>query len=343
MTPDIILEDTPTPSEPLLRLLKSHLPHSLPVLRRLQFALNFSGGRTPHTHVLYAHYPGDDTNDTKGGHFAAGCVDLSRGPETQLWIYSSLEHAANNNNHSKPDAMLRDGYSPIIKADDAEEERALTLVLAILRRIKAVAAAASTSNSGSDDVHDGNEGGNRTGEGAPDILVGSLHETVRQGLLARGVRMSKAPAVGPEVDWEFCGKWLFRVEDFPVPPAEGRHEEGLPEGMRWDRVRKEDVGVVLARTSIKRKELDDGTPIAWAFMGDIMESLGLDGTLMTLHVEEEYRQRGLAKALACKLMREHLQDYGDDCWGAADVFVENHKSQALCRSIGGKNSWTLSW
>jgi hypothetical protein len=47
--------------------------------------------------------------------------------------------------------------------------------------------------------------------------------------------------------------------------------------------------------------------------------------------------------LACKLMQEHLLDYGDDGWGAADVFCENHKSQALCRSIGGKNSWTLSW
>jgi hypothetical protein len=42
-------------------------------------------------------------------------------------------------------------------------------------------------------------------------------------------------------------------------------------------------------------------------------------------------------------MREHIQDYGDDGWGAADVFEGNYKSQALCRSIGGKNSWTHSW
>lgn len=42
-------------------------------------------------------------------------------------------------------------------------------------------------------------------------------------------------------------------------------------------------------------------------------------------------------------MRGHLHEYGDDGWGAADVFVENSKSQAFCRSIGGKLSWTLSW
>ncbi|KAK0632153.1 hypothetical protein B0T14DRAFT_419552, partial [Immersiella caudata] len=83
--------------------------------------------------------------------------------------------------------------------------------------------------------------------------------------------------------------------------------------------------------------LGDGTPAAWAFLA------GLDGTLMTLHVEEPYRGKGLAKALACRLMRDHLKDYGDDGWGAADVFLSNLKGQAVCKSIGGKPSWTSSW
>jgi hypothetical protein len=42
-------------------------------------------------------------------------------------------------------------------------------------------------------------------------------------------------------------------------------------------------------------------------------------------------------------MRDHLRDYGDDGWGAADVFVLNDKSKGFCRSIGGKLSWTISW
>jgi hypothetical protein len=88
--------------------------------------------------------------------------------------------------------------------------------------------------------------------------------------------------------------------------------------------------------------------------------LGFDGSIMTVHVEvsneqlhwnqpsadypkEPYRRLGLAKALACKLMGQHLPDYGDDGWGAADVFIGNYKSEALCRSIGGRRAWIDSW
>ena len=60
-------------------------------------------------------------------------------------------------------------------------------------------------------------------------------------------------------------------------------------------------------------------------------------------MQEPYRRLGLAKAVACKLMRDHLDDYGDDGWGAADVFVLNQSSQAMCKSIGGILSWTISW
>lgn len=51
----------------------------------------------------------------------------------------------------------------------------------------------------------------------------------------------------------------------------------------------------------------------------------------------------MAKALACRLMQDKLKDFGDDGWGAADVFVSNLKSQGVCKSIGGEPSWTSSW
>ena len=44
-------------------------------------------------------------------------------------------------------------------------------------------------------------------------------------------------------------------------------------------------------------DLEDVDPIAWAFLAP-------DGSLMTLHVEEPYRGRGLAKMLVEKLFRE---------------------------------------
>jgi hypothetical protein len=262
-TTPIHLGDTPIPTTPLalLTLLTSHLPHSLPVLRRLQFAANFPGGSTPHTHVLYARHTdqeedqgqdggggglGRDGGGAEGqgkgkGHFAVACVDLSRAPETQVWVYSSLEGGGGVEGEA-PAGGRGHGSGYHWEGRSSEEEAALDLVLAVFRRIRAIA----SSHDGRADGSDGEEGGREGRE----ILVGSLHEIVRQGLLARGVGMDKASGVPAELDWEFCGKWLFRVEDLPVSGG----DESLPGGMRWDKVRKGDVGVVQARTSIKRQE-----------------------------------------------------------------------------------------
>jgi hypothetical protein len=249
------------------------------VLRRLQFAANFpggsgGGGSTPHTHVLYARHADQEEEDQdqdggggggglgrdgggaegqgKGkGHFAVACVDLSRAPETEVWVYSSLEggggsrgvdDGADGAEGEAPAGGRGHGSGYHWEGRSSEEEAALDLVLAVFRRIRAIA----SSHDGRADGSDGEEGGR---EGRK-ILVGSLHETVRQGLLARGVRMDKASGVPVELDWEFCGKWLFRVEDLTGSGCDG----SLPGGMRWDKVRKGDVGVVQARTSIKRQE-----------------------------------------------------------------------------------------
>lgn len=91
--------------------------------------------------------------------------------------------------------------------------------------------------------------------------------------------------------------------------------------------------MLLPRTALR---LDDGTPIAWGF-------LSLDGTLGTLHCEEPYRGRGLAKAVAAKVIRDHNQEFGDDGWCLADVHIDNVQSQGVCKSIGGKKGWRTSW
>ncbi|KAL2180402.1 uncharacterized protein P884DRAFT_327347 [Thermothelomyces heterothallicus CBS 202.75] len=345
----IQIHESPTPSPSLLEVLKAHLPHSLPVLRQLQIVQNFPQyGKTPHGRVLHAHYDHDHDHDydydseALGDHVAVAYVDLSVAPDTQVLVYSSLEDGERH--ETEPEAVIAaaaaaaaaaargggssggggggSGYARWAGRTERDEE-ALDLVVAVLRRIRAIAAA-----------------GAGTGDGAAEVLVGSLNESVRQGLLARGVRMRKSRNEPPGTAWEFCGKWLFRIGDLPL----SAHHDPLPEGMRWDRVREQDVDVVLKRTIIKRKpetllklpslaiRLDDGTAIAWGFMG-------LDGSVKTLHVEEAYRKKGLARALTCKLTRERVPDYGDDGWGAADVFVYNDKSKALFRSLGGKAHW----
>jgi len=82
--------------------------------------------------------------------------------------------------------------------------------------------------------------------------------------------------------------------------------------------------------------LRDGAPIAWAF-------IHMDGTLSTLHCEEPYRGKGIAKATAIKVMVDHNKEFGDDGWCVADVHIDNAQSQGVCKSIGGKIAWRISW
>lgn len=70
---------------------------------------------------------------------------------------------------------------------------------------------------------------------------------------------------------------------------------------------------------------------------------GPDGTLSTLHCEEPYRGRGLAKALAVKLIQDHVKGNGGDGYCFAHVAPDNVQSQAVCRSLGGEILWTTSW
>lgn len=273
----ILLEDTPTPSPALLARLNSHLPYSLPVLRRLQFAANFKGGRTDETHVLYARLgrgsgvdggcSGDGDDDDDGddtGHFAAAYVDISQGPETQVWVYSSLEPSAAvtvasaGGDHEGSEDLYSwaklgsDGGEGRVRS--AEEEEALDLVLALFRRIRKIAAGGPGG---------GGDGGDATTAPAP-VLAGTVHEILRHGLLVRGVRLLKPSGISAERDWEVCGKWLFRLEDLPMVAAkgdpsvgagtgDGRDSRGLPEGMRWDHARRSDIEAARARSNIKRR------------------------------------------------------------------------------------------
>jgi hypothetical protein len=84
--------DSRKPPKELLSVLEQHLPYSLPVLRRLQF-MNFPGGQTPDSHVLSTfgkELPAQD--------FAVAYLDFSRGPETEMWLYSSIENPETDGN-----------------------------------------------------------------------------------------------------------------------------------------------------------------------------------------------------------------------------------------------------
>lgn len=231
VTPPTVEAFSPTSIPPdLLTRLNAHLPHSLTVLRRLQFASRKAS--TPHSHILYAHSPSCPF-------FAAAFVDLSRGPETECWIYSTLQDAVPPN----PDATSSAALPSILPPDAADA--CARQVLALLRRVRAVESHFAAAGGAQEGLNEGHSRGY--------VRVGALHETVRQALMAAGVRVRATGVVPPGQDWEFYASWLIRVPgDLKGPDGEGG--DCLPDGCRWDVLRESDTGLVKSRTKIPKRE-----------------------------------------------------------------------------------------
>ncbi|KAF2754253.1 hypothetical protein EJ05DRAFT_153689 [Pseudovirgaria hyperparasitica] len=144
--------------------------------------------------------------------------------------------------------------------------------------------------------------------------------------------------------------YVFRVPD-GLP-----HGRELGRGLRWGKVREQDLDLVRIRSPIPKTHrtlkiwnsmsvysTTDGTKesgqehsseaVAWAF-------LGYDGSLSSMHVEPEYRGKGIAKTLAAKLFREYPEEDG---WALAYVGVGNRESEAVCEGIGGVSKAWVWW
>ncbi|KXJ95537.1 hypothetical protein Micbo1qcDRAFT_171892 [Microdochium bolleyi] len=309
----------------LLRLLEQHVPHSLPLLRRLQFT-RFPGGVTEHTRILFACSSGSGGGPSDGrpvdaqgddrlapadgpNSFAAAYVDFSRGPETEVWMYSSLEARGSE----LADQAVR-SYSPSKEDTDEEKEEEmkaleLDLAIAVLREIKVQR-----------DAYDADPNALPRRERV-EVLMGTLSERLRLAVVNAAATTTTGVRGGPTVTFpyvEIYDKWLMRLNGLPEIPASAlalltAESGGAGVGedlLHWTDVRREDVAMVLSRTSIPRKERtiillpsmalakNDGTLVAWAFLGP-------DSSLTSLHCEPEYRGKGLAKAVAIKILKEH--------------------------------------
>ncbi|KAK7969055.1 hypothetical protein PG988_008128 [Apiospora saccharicola] len=291
---DSVAVYTQNPPEDFLRLLSAHLPHSLSLLRRLQFT-RFPGGVTEHARILYASdapLP-SPLNDVKGvavaatehhHPFTAAYLDISRGPETQMWMYSTLERCGHNS---------ADRDEKTVKQRQDALGHAVS-VLGTVRRLKDEYAAVPSHSSPL----------------GPCVLVGTVSEALRTALQDEaGIASGN---VSP------YNKWLLDVRNLPPPADEREGRPLLDPGMRWGMVRSGDIPLVLSRSDVPRKDL---------------------------HCEEPYRGRGFAKAVAVKLLKERLQDYGgeDSTLCCAEVAQDNSSSQGVCKSLGGKVGWTVSW
>lgn len=164
------------------QVLTARLPQTLPVLRRLQF-MKIKGGRTANSLVL-ASFKGEVERCC-----VVAYLDFSRGPETEMWLYSSME----------------DGE--LTKAEEALCQEQIVALLSYARQIE--------------------RDFDRPRETPGIVLIGSLHEKALKALQRRGMveeatspnikfvfDTSKLPPAKPIPDHL---QWTtIRVKDIPL-------------------------------------------------------------------------------------------------------------------------------
>lgn len=101
-----------TVPEQLLALLTIQLPYSLPLLRRLQFTKFENGLRETARVILAAESQLEEGVDFPK-RLTAAYIDVGGGPDTQTWIYSTLEHRDNTN--TKDTAVYEQQLQKIIE------------------------------------------------------------------------------------------------------------------------------------------------------------------------------------------------------------------------------------
>ncbi|TGJ86954.1 hypothetical protein E0Z10_g1790 [Xylaria hypoxylon] len=340
-----------TPPEALVELLiRSHFLYSLPLARRLRFAARFAGGITEHTRILWSSRLSLEDHLAAGRRNVEGEVEAGKEEGVEKNTNRKLEaieapFAAAYLDFSRGGAEGETGLRTEDEkeredgANDADREREEdACAVALLREVKR-----------QQDLYFVPGSAQAREREFPAILIGNLNEVLRERLAAPEVGMAI-------VSTGLYDKFVFKVDELPDVAL----PETLGDGRRWawDTVRQEDIPFVLSRSNIHRRErtvkllpraaiyLDDGTPIAWAFLEDwglIVDYLGPDSSLSGLHCEEPYRGRGIAKAVAVKVLRDHLRDYSDEPYGWADVATDNIQSQSVCRSLHGRVRWQISW
>lgn len=320
-------------SATLQHALKSALPHSINLVYRTQHP-----NRTEHAHILATFSP-STSSDAVPECWAAAYLDRSMRPETELWIFGTLELPLHQKSSSKS-GDDQQYCSQCKKAILALVDYMSTLPTAPMRpdNLPAMDLAKKHEKEHptppTSGVYETTPGTYMRHLLLPKaVTLGACQHDVVQVLSEAGVVRTELPGPGAELN-----KFLFRFSDLPEPPK-------LPDGLLWGEVREQDIRIVQSRTSIPRTsrtlmslksvgvfEKETNTPVAWTF-------LGLDGSLVTLHTEEAYRGRGIAKAVAVRLLKKHAVGLAVDndghAWSHADVYMGNVQSESVCRSLGG--------
>ncbi|KAM4063531.1 acetyltransferase [Hirsutella rhossiliensis] len=289
----------------VLELLTGYLPSSLSILRRLQFARR-DAGTNPHARTIFTSDHGRlERGSPDPKIFVVAHVDLFYNPNTQIFLYSSLE----SQNYET-------GYAQ----DQSEHEALLATTVESLVRLR-------------------REGG--SGERYPRrLILGSLHSDVR-AILERTGRIHLLPSRGSGI----YDKWLFQAQTLPRVGSqlpEDMHwgfatlSDCQMVVSRTHILRSPDLLIKLHNLMVK---LQDLTPIAWAFLGIDGSIISLHCE------ESHRRNglaKALAAKLLRESTNSHS---GDKCdgWASADVSTDNGAGQSVCKSLNGQRMWSVSW
>ncbi|OJI85727.1 hypothetical protein ASPTUDRAFT_145662 [Aspergillus tubingensis CBS 134.48] len=355
----------------LLPLLRSHLPHSLPLLRRIQHEI----AHPSPTAVILTTFPGPASSS------ASSPVSPSASGE------SIPELVSNPGLVSVPGPRVPDTATPLapdtaVPAARSDPESFLPWLIAyvdlnagrenqvmVYSSLEPTASIPYTSTSTSPEA---SSPGDTTGSDNHQLppppptafLFGNLHTGLFSTLLNTNTSYSLAQATSPA---DFIPG--IKVHRFSQPAyvkyllprevichqARDKERGNLPPGFHFSDgcIPRKNLGLVRSRTVIPRSEetlaklrscavYRDGdvtqTPVAWAF-------LGTDGSLATLHVEEEVRGFGLAGVVGREVMRRGIEeDEGlNDGWMHSNAAEDNLASRRVMEKLGGRVGWTVCW
>lgn len=356
----IILNQNPT--EKLLPALESHLPSSLPILRRIQY--DIAHPRQTAYYVASANIT-QHSNDPKIQEpWIAAYINLFTGHETQAWIYSSLEvevppveHTINSNS----DEEIRDFSSISSERQDIARKQIWNLLQFIHRELmpEYISHLSKAENQQQTTQVPEQKIKVIPKHNPPSILLGSLHTGLIKLLSTNNSYTNAQFRPGLKVyryDTLPYVKYIFAPDIFQTENDEKSNP--LPEGYYYgsEGLKAEHVDLVKSRTHIPRERETllampsvvvyqhnaAEAPIAWGF-------LAFDGSLATLHVEPAHRGKGIAATLSREIMRRGMM--GSGVYGGAakelgfahaDVAKDNMASRKVMEKVGGGKGWRWS-
>ena len=342
------VHEHPPTSSILQKALKSALPYSVNLVYRTQHP-----NQSEHAHILST-VPATATELPKC--WAAAYIDRSTRPGTELWLFAQGEDP---NHQASPNHIADQGSTPASAPTQGFCPNCRLAVLSLLDHMSTLPLpplhpeelpslelarqhAKDFPESGPGVIYELSPGTYMRHLLWPGVVtLGACHTSLVQICREAGILRQEIPGANAVLN-----KFLFKIADLPSVKE-------LPEGLRWGEMRAQDLPTVQARTSIPRAtrtllslkskgvfEESSDRAVAWTF-------LGLDGSLTTLHTEAEWRGRGIAKAVAAKIIREcapglAVDDQGN-AWSHADVYVGNVQSEKVCSSLGGRAMWEHYW